>query len=60
MAYFNNKAVGFSYNGKSFIFLPNEGTKDVEPTKGQLITSDGLYFMTADNKEFITKESVNG
>lgn len=60
MAYYNGREVGFCYNGKSFTFPPNVSLPSVESVDGQLITADGLYFMTADNKEFITKESANG
>ena len=61
MAYYNGREIGFCYNGKHLIFLPQVTIPTGESVNGHLITSDGLYFMTADNQEFIAKEeSANG
>lgn len=60
MPYINGRDAGFCYNGNSLncaiiVTLPTGESED-----GHFITADGLYFMTADNKEFIAKESANG
>ena len=64
MANYNGQSVvGFYYNGKPLRYHPQVTLSTggrVETVDGHFITADGLYFMTADNEEFITKESVNG
>lgn len=61
--YDNGRVVGFYYNSRALRYPPQVTQlkgESSETVEGQLVTADGLYFMTADNKEFITKESVNG
>ena len=61
MAYYNGQVVGFYYNGKAFDpQVTISSTPSIGIIDGQLVTADGLYFMTADNEEFIAKESANG
>lgn len=60
MAYYKGSTVGFYYNEKYFLFHFDRVPPPAEKKDGRFITSDGLYFITADHQEFTVKESANG